>query len=49
MGDILKNTPFAALANEPALNAFAEPVRPPSNRFYSHISDDPAWQKVIEI
>ena len=48
MGDVLKNTAFAALANKPVLNAFGEAIAPATNRFYSHISDDPAWQKVIK-
>jgi hypothetical protein len=47
-GDLVNNTPFAALVNKPALNAFGEPVRPPSNRFLSSVTDDPAWHFVAD-
>lgn len=46
-GDLLRNTPFAALVNRPALNAFGEPTTYPSNRFLSTIKPDPVWQLVV--
>jgi hypothetical protein len=47
-GVLLQNTPFASLVNRPVLNAFGEPVKPPSNRFISTVTKDMAWQTVIK-
>lgn len=47
-GDLLKNTPFSAMVNRPALNAFGEPVKLPSNRFISVGTKDLAWQTVVK-
>lgn len=46
-GDLLRNTPFAAAANQPAINAFGDPVTNPSNRFVSTLKPDPVWQLVV--
>lgn len=48
LGDLLRNTPFSAAINKPALNAFGEPVTMPSNRFISVASDDPAWRFIVD-
>lgn len=46
-GDLLRNTPFAATTNKPALNAFGEPATLPTNRFVSEVRNDVAWQLVM--
>jgi len=48
MGDLVRNTPFAALALRPALNAFGEPVEMPRQRFVSFGTNDPAWKFVVD-
>lgn len=48
MGDLVRNTPFAALALRPALNAFGEPVEMSRQRFVSFGTDDPAWRFVVD-
>jgi hypothetical protein len=52
MGQVLMNTPFAALANKPALNAFGEKVELPrtfvGQRFWTTMTKDVAWQTVLK-
>lgn len=48
-GDLLRNTPFAAAVNRPALNAFGESIDYPSSRFVSQLTDDPAWRIVVKM
>lgn len=47
--DMVKNTPFAALALKPDLNAFGEPVKLPRQRFVGQLTDDPVWRTVIKL
>ncbi len=46
-GDLLRNTPFAAMTNKPALSAFGEPITQPTNRFVSDLKDDAVWRLVV--
>jgi hypothetical protein len=46
--DLIKQTPFAALALKPTLNAFGEPVRLYRQRWLGKLTSDPAWRFVVE-
>jgi hypothetical protein len=46
--DLIKQTPFAALALKPTLNAFGEPVRLYRQRWLGNLSSDPVWRFVVE-
>jgi hypothetical protein len=48
MEDLIRNTPFAALALNPTLNAFGEPVELQRQRFFDVKTSDPAWRFVTE-
>lgn len=48
MQDLIRNTPFAALALKPQLNAFGEPVRVQRQRFLDVMTSDPEWRFVVE-
>jgi hypothetical protein len=48
MEDLIRSTPFAALALKPQLNAFGEPVKLQRQRFFDIQTSDPAWKFVIQ-
>ncbi len=48
MEDLIRNTPYAAIALRPQLNAFGEPVKLQRQRFVDKLSSDPAWRFVIQ-